>query len=122
MLSNGWKKFEKPSQGRSYNKYKSQMVVIVAGEKTKNVYISNEILKLLGNPTHIDIYTRGSNVGIFASHDKTGYKLQKGTDDSMQHISGVTFVKAFNLEIGVYTAHHETGKVVFDLEQTPVKP
>lgn len=125
MSQNGWKKWEKKSGGARYAAYESRMVVIISDGKTAYVYLPTPVLKALGNPEYIDIFTRGSNIALFKGDATSkGYKVvrwEKNKTTSFPYISLAALVKLWNISPGVYDAHVEDDHVVFDTQQKPSK-
>lgn len=121
MLQNGWKKFERANGGGAkYSPYQSRMVVIVSGKKTPIVYLMPPVLSALKNPERVDVYTRGSNVALFASEDKhSGYKVTQGDRGSNRYVTLAALVKTWNISPGVYDVWVEDDHVVFDTQQKP---
>ena len=93
------------------------------------VYLPSVVMNALGKPNSIDIFTRGSNIGLFPSSNGGGYRVTQQKDFNGNHhrttlpyISLSALVKQWNIKPGVYEAHIEDGGVVFDTRQSPSKP
>ena len=123
----GWKIFERSAGGGSvYEKYKSQMVVVVSrGKKNNSLYIMPKVLEAIGKHERIMLMTRGSNVALVGTSDIAGYKLQNLSQSNGRHRGHYThiqitkFRKAHDLKSGAYNVHIENGMAVFDLAYTP---
>lgn len=128
MTRNGWMKFEKKAGGNKYSAYDTKIVVIVSPGKTPYFYLPKSVMETLQNAESVDVYTRGSNIGLFPSENGTGYRVCRnptsGKDRSSQtpYVSLTALAKQWNIQAGVYEAHVEDGGVVFDTRQTPSKP
>lgn len=127
MTRNGWMKWEKRNGGNRYSAYDTKIVVIVSIGKTPYFYLPKAVMESLQSPERVEVFTRGSNVGLFPSENGMGYRVCRSTtrkDGSSQtpYVSLTALAKQWNIQSGVYEAHVEDGGVVFDTRQTPSKP
>jgi hypothetical protein len=120
---NGWKVFDKrKGGGKLMDKYKNRMVVVVTDSQNSYLYMSDNVWQAMGKPEHINVMTRGSNVGLASSQNGEGYKTQRHNEGDTPYLALTKFFKEMNLQPGVYDVHMEAGGVaVFDSQGTPSK-
>lgn len=134
--NNNWEEWKPQGPAGKFDKYKTQIVVIVGVAKNTSktskgrIYLTDAVLKFLGNPTHIAIKTRGPNIALTSSNTSVGaYAIAKRQDsikNATPFISCGAFIEqykheSFHLVQGIYSAHIDSGMVIFDMQQTPSK-
>lgn len=110
----GWTVFEKKT-GSSYDKYDTQLAIIVAKSKEpSHLYLSKLAVQKLGYPTHIVIRVNGTEIGFEPNDGKDGNAYvvnysnngENGKKES-QHpfISCKAMISKMDLRSGKYDAH-----------------
>lgn len=126
----GWNEWVPQGPSGKFEKYATRVVVIVGVSKSKSskgrIYLTDAVLKYLGNPKFVKILTRGNNIALMSHNTNSGaYAVSKKTvKGATPFLSCGAFIDQFKHEghtliQGVYEAHVETGKVVFDVLQSP---
>lgn len=109
-----WVIYPKQSRGSSYARYKNQMKVIVPRQKNLGyLYLTDAVLKALGNPTHVLLATNPSFpnfIGILASNagNSDAYMVTKKQNTALPMVTASAFLKE-NIE-------HRPYAVCFDAE------
>lgn len=110
----GWQVFSKRGGGSQYDKYDSQLFVLVAkSKKPSHLYLSKFALEKIGNPTHVQILVNGSEIGFLpaTAEDANAYIMSKAEvdkEDSRKFVNCRAVISEMQLRSGAYTAHlHE---------------
>jgi hypothetical protein len=123
-MQNGWEKWEN-RKNTVMVKYKTELCVIISKGKLKYLYITEKVLKSIGNPKMIDIFTRGNNIAIMGATDEgSGYKLHEvseETDRTTAYIQPSALLKNYHCKPGVYQGHVEGSMFIFDIAQQPAR-
>lgn len=130
-VQNGWTTFEPQGPNGKFQKYKSQLVIIVSQSVKKNskaaIYLTEAVMKKLEQPKFIQVLTRGQNIGFMKSETKDSAYTVMRTKSEKENTEGNAFLslhalsKSFDLAPGVYDAHWENGVTVFDTRSKPSK-
>lgn len=119
---NGWHIFT-PSGGGAgkYDKYMSLMCILVSDNKVRSaVYLTEKVMKELGEPKYIVVMVRGTSIGFVKSetHQDAYVVMRSRTSENGKDKQGHPFLnlsallKKFNVKPGAYDAHLEPGGVV----------
>lgn len=128
--TNGWQDWHPQGPAGKFEKYANRIVVIVGLSKSKTtkgrIYLTEAVLKYLGHPKFIKLMTRGNNIALTSHNTNEGaYAVsKKSLKGATPFISCGAFIDQFKHEghtliQGVYEAHVEAGKVIFDVAQSP---
>lgn len=123
----GWEVWQVKRKGR-YAKYDNRIVVIVGVGEYKRFLLTHADLKALGNPTHVSVMVRGTNVALLGTNNSDeGYSVTLGKPAGrtgrvgLANVNAVAFIKEKHLQSGVYDAHVEGNMLIFDISQIPAK-
>lgn len=121
-----WTKVGKGSGRRGiYDSYKNQIMIIIPREKNPDhLLLSPACFEALGKPDSVDLFTSGTNVGIAAASNGSGFKVsvpfsKKDGEISMYYTSPTRWRRQTKLRPGAYDAHIENGMIVFNTAQVP---
>lgn len=129
----GWEDYTPAGPSGKFEKYKTQLVVIVItgfakvkGRKveTGKIYLTPAVLNKLGNPKYLKLRTRGRNpiIGLFPWHEQQGayaVTMKNKAYNTTPMISCSGFIKKYSVRRGVYTLVEENGVLLFDAKQAP---
>jgi len=115
--TNGWVEFE--NKRETYlKKYVNQIVVVLSKGKHQRFYLTDAVMKVLGNPGKIKVLTRGNNVA-FLGTKAGGYVVRKDDLATLPSIVATTFAREYGLAPGAYNALVDGNMVIFDMKQSP---
>lgn len=128
-LPGGWEVFTPRSGTGRFEKYNTQMVVIVSigkNSKGNKLYLSDKTYQSLGKPEWVRIAWRGTSVGIVPveKRDPHCYRVAVSSDaegkpSGMHFINAQAFIREYHIKEGAFDAHSENGVLVFDTKSTP---
>lgn len=112
-----------------FDKYKSQIKIIVSGgdsKKSKRVfYLTNAVYEALGKPRYVRIGSMGTDVIFMKSEDQQGaYSITQarhsnGQEHGSKFVNAASFIEKYEIKRGVYDARIEEGMVIFNKDQMP---
>lgn len=127
MSSNGWETFSPQGPTSKFDKYDTELRVIVSGGKKKQVIRLTKLgMKELGQPKFVRVLTRGQNIGFMGvDKQEDAYTVMYPKKDGESHgspfLNVQALINAYKLDNGVYDAHMESGVLVFDARSRPAR-